>query len=108
MELNLTFQNGALRGHGRDDVGVFNIRGRYDANGECSWTKTYVGAHDVAYNGFREGKGIMGTWEVYQWLHGGFHIWPLSARDEVQREAAEEASAVADQELITSTATARS
>jgi len=40
------------------------------------WTKTYIGAHDVFYRGFREGKGIWGTWEITVHARGGFHIWP--------------------------------
>jgi hypothetical protein len=80
MELVLSFVNGVLSGEGADDVGRFLITGRYDpANRECSWTKTYVGAHDVAYRGFREGKGIWGTWEISLLAHGGFHIWPRQA-----------------------------
>ncbi len=77
MDLRLTFANGILTGDGTDDVGRFFMRGRYDpATRECYWTKTYVGAHDVFYRGFREGKGIWGTWEIGAQDHGGFHIWP--------------------------------
>ena len=80
MELQLTFSNGAMTGDGADDVGRFLIKGRYDAaSRECYWTKTYLGAHDVFYRGFREGKGIWGTWEINIQYHGGFHIWPRQA-----------------------------
>ena len=34
--------------------------------------------HDVFYRGFREGKGIWGTWEILWDARGGFHIWPRS------------------------------
>ena len=44
----------------------------------ADWTKTYIGAHDVFYRGFREGKGIWGTWEILWDARGGFHIWPRS------------------------------
>jgi hypothetical protein len=82
MELDLTFENGALKGDGSDDIGRFLVRGRYDAASlECHWTKSYVGAHDVFYRGFREGKGIWGTWEISLLSHGGFHIWPRGAAD---------------------------
>ena len=65
MELQLTFQNGLMTGEGRDWVGVFTIRGRYEiADGKCYWHKRYVGRHDVFYQGFNEGKGIWGTWEL--------------------------------------------
>jgi hypothetical protein len=80
MQLHLTFSQGILSGDGNDDVGRFLIKGRYDApSRECHWTKSYVGAHDVFYRGFREGKGIWGTWEITIQHHGGFHIWPRDA-----------------------------
>jgi hypothetical protein len=84
MELHLVFTNGIMKGEGRDWVGEFLIDGHYDiSNGKCYWTKKYVGKHDVFYQGFNEGKGIWGTWEIpgqmltlWRRLHGGFHIWP--------------------------------
>ncbi len=77
MDLHLNFANGNMTGEGNDDIGPFVIKGRYDAaNHECHWTKTYVGAHDVYYEGYREGKGIWGRWEINAFCHGGFHIWP--------------------------------
>jgi hypothetical protein len=80
MELRLTFASGNMSGDGVDDVGRFLIKGRYDAGSrECYWTKTYVSSHDVFYRGFREGKGIWGTWEIGILSHGGFHIWPRGA-----------------------------
>lgn len=80
MDLHLAFANGQISGDGNDDIGRFTIRGRYDAaTKECWWTKTYPGSHDVAYRGFREGKGIWGTWEIKVFDHGGFHIWPRGA-----------------------------
>ena len=78
MELDLVFAGGLLTGDGRDDIGAFLVKGKYDApNRECHWTKSYIGAHDVFYRGFREGKGIWGTWEISIFGHGGFHIWPV-------------------------------
>jgi hypothetical protein len=80
MDLDLTFANGSMTGDGNDDIGRFLIKGRYDSsNGECYWTKSYVGAHDVFYRGFREGKGIWGTWQIPPYAHGGFQIWPRQA-----------------------------
>ena len=80
MDLHLTFARGRMTGDGNDDVGRFLVKGHYDAaSRECHWTKTYVGAHDVFYRGFREGKGIWGTWELTAFDHGGFHIWPKQA-----------------------------
>ena len=83
MDLDLTFAAGIMSGDGRDDVGLFLIKGKYDAGSrECHWTKTYIGSHDVFYHGFREGKGIWGTWEIGILGRGGFHIWPVTEGDE--------------------------
>jgi hypothetical protein len=77
MGLNLTFAQGNVEGVGHDDVGPFTVRGKYDSqNGECHWTKSYLGAHEVFYRGFCEGKGIWGIWEIGAQSRGGFHIWP--------------------------------
>ena len=91
MDLHLQFVNGRVTGDGNDDVGCFLIQGRYDAaTSECFWTKTYPGSHDVFYRGFREGKGIWGTWEITIFDHGGFHIWPLRGEStEAASESAE-------------------
>lgn len=92
MDLDLTFASGRMSGGGNDDVGRFVIRGQYDTQSlECWWTKTYVGAHDVFYRGFREGKGIWGSWEITVQDHGGFHIWPKRVGEgEMETTAAEE------------------
>jgi len=104
MALHLTFANGSMTGDGSDDVGRFQIKGRYDAgNAECYWTKRYVGAHDVFYRGFREGKGIWGTWELGIFGRGGFHIWPRHAGEgehlSESRVQAQPADAVAAPEI---------
>src|SRR5262249_17708832 len=93
MELRLTFRGGILTGEGRDWVGMFTLRGKYDlADGRCYWTKHYVGKHDVFYQGFNEGKGIWGIWEIADpsW-RGGFHIWPEAMGDPTRDELHEEA-----------------
>jgi len=78
MDLLLSFRNGVITGQGADGIGYFSITGSYNATaGECDWVKTYLGRHSVAYTGFREGKGIWGTWTLDD-LKGGFHIWPLT------------------------------
>ena len=97
MELHLTFTQGRLTGEGRDWVGPFTVRGRYNlADGKCSWNKRYTGQHDVAYQGYNEGKGIWGIWEfpfrVYGMSsRGGFHIWPKGMADSTSEHLAEEA-----------------
>ena len=87
MELSLTFQQGTMTGEGRDRVGDFIVRGHYTVeDGKCWWTKRYVGKHDVFYQGYNEGKGIWGKWEIplgQLGVHfqGGFHIWPVGMGD---------------------------
>jgi hypothetical protein len=92
MELRLTFRNGTLTGEGRDWVGPFTVRGRYElGSGKCHWVKRYTGRHDVFYQGYNEGKGIWGKWEIPPLFHGGFHIWPEGMPDPSQPELTEEA-----------------
>jgi hypothetical protein len=82
MELDLTFHQGVMTGEGRDMIGPFLIRGKYNINdGKCHWSKRYVGKHDVAYQGYNEGKGIWGVWEIPPTFRGGFHIWPTAMGD---------------------------
>ena len=77
MELHLSFRQGVMTGEGRDRIGTFLIRGKYNIDdGKCHWTKRYIGKHDVAYQGYNEGKGIWGLWEIPPSWRGGFHIWP--------------------------------
>ncbi len=95
MELHLVFASGSMTGEGRDWVGKFAVRGRYTLDdGKCYWTKRYVGRHDVFYDGFNEGKGIWGTWELTcagLTAKGGFHIWPEGMEDPTGRTLKEEA-----------------
>src|SRR5690348_6283620 len=90
MELSLTFRAGTMTGEGRDRVGEFLIRGRYELDsGRCWWSKRYVGKHDVSYSGYNEGRGIWGTWEIQvPPLRGGFHIWPEAMGDPTQQKLA--------------------
>ncbi len=90
--LSLTFRNGKMTGDGQDYVGPFLISGRYAVDdGKCSWTKQYIGLHAVYYQGYNEGKGIWGTWEIPKVWNGGFHIWPEGmAEQSEQRESESE------------------
>jgi hypothetical protein len=77
MDLILAFRAGVISGEGADGIGFFSIDGRYYAKeAECTWIKTYLGSHCVRYAGFREKKGIWGTWSIGA-IRGGFHIWPI-------------------------------
>ena len=107
MELSLTFRQGDMTGEGRDKVGEFLVRGRYDvADGKCHWHKRYVDKHDVYYQGYAENKGIWGTWElhpreIYGLVKGGFHIWPKGLPDPTQSTLSEEAHVpAAGKELV--------
>ena len=86
MNLCLTFQSGTFTGEGKDGVGEFMIRGRYDLKtGEVTFHKHYLRQHSVFYRGWNERKGIWGTWEIGLRADGldkdGFHIWPKGMAD---------------------------
>jgi len=90
MELHLSFCQGVMTGEGRDLIGPFLIRGKYNLDdGKCRWTKRYIGKHDVAYQGYNEGKGIWGLWEIPPSWRGGFHIWPSAMGDPTSPKLAE-------------------
>jgi hypothetical protein len=95
MDLILEFRNGVISGEGADGIGFFVIAGHYCAQGgECGWSKTYIGRHSVDYAGFREKKGIWGTWTIAG-TRGGFHIWPIGEGgfgEKLREEAGEEVS----------------
>ena len=100
MELLLTFRQGVMTGEGRDRIGPFLIRGKYTLeDGKCHWTKRYIGQHDVAYQGYNEGKGIWGLWEIPPSSRGGFHIWPTGMGDPTSPHLAEAAQAPAETPL---------
>ncbi len=85
MELHLIFKDAEVQGEGRDRVGAFLIKGRFQVeDGRCWWTKSYVGQHQVHYQGYNEGKGIWGLWEMQLPWKGGFHIWPECMEDPTQ------------------------
>ena len=94
--LTLSFADGAMSGEGADFVGPFSIKGKYSVeDGKCTWVKHYAGKHDVFYNGYNEGKGIWGMWDIPNpggtaWK-GGFHIWPEGMADPTRPALAEEA-----------------
>jgi hypothetical protein len=72
------FQNGLIDGDGADGLDTFVISGGYDSRTmECFWQKIYPTRSPVAYEGYREGKGIWGRWKLTN-ARGGFHIWPLT------------------------------
>jgi hypothetical protein len=93
MDVDLTFLRGKISGVGDDRVGAFTIYGRFSDDGECRWHKSY-GSHSVSYRGFRDGKGIWGTWELRELgrlIKGGFQIWPKGLGNGVGEVVREEA-----------------
>jgi hypothetical protein len=85
MDLVLQFRAGVITGEGADGIGLFGIDGHYyPKEGECTWIKTYYGKHSVAYAGFRDTKGIWGTWTI-AYTKGGFHIWPIGEGAPVEK-----------------------
>lgn len=94
MDMLLTFRAGQLTGCGRDPVGNFIFRGRYDLlEGGCRWVKSYLGKHDVHYEGRSQGKGIVGRWTIeslYGSCAGGFAIWPEGEEDPTLQRLAEQ------------------
>jgi hypothetical protein len=92
MAIDLTFARGRLEASGSDFVGPFTFEGDYNpVDGECRWSKVYLGRHQVSYTGINEGEGICGIWEIRQLGglyrdQGVFHIWP---RGMTPTEAAE-------------------
>lgn len=84
MDLDLRFRDGLVRGTGVDDVDRFSVRGHYDRESHIvTWHKNYPN-HDVWYRGFREGRGIWGTWEIGSHSTGGFMIWPKGSGGELE------------------------
>lgn len=84
MRLHLDFIGGRVTGGGSDIVGDFEITGTYDLKtGKCAFHKTYLGAHDVLYEGQNQndGKWIWGLWQIRDFDRGGFHIWPFGEAD---------------------------
>ena len=84
MELDLTFARGRIFGDGRDSVGDFVFSGSYCAlAGTCALLKSYLGQHDVDYDGIAAADGIRGTWSLRDRETkkvvdtGSFHIWPV-------------------------------
>lgn len=82
MDLNLEFRDGLVVGEGADPTGLFQIAGIYhEDEAECHWEKIYPDGRIRTYRGFREEKGIWGTWHLPS-TQGGFHIWPIGGQDE--------------------------
>lgn len=93
-DVHLHFAEGKVSGWGRDRVGPFAFRGRYDLeSGIVTLHKDYLGGHTVDYAGQNENDGqwLWGIWTIgSNGDRGGFHLWPKGVDDPtVPRLAAE-------------------
>ena len=62
--LRLAFSPPCIEGSGTDCIGPFVLDGVITTGGGVSLQKTYVGKHDVIYDGHYDGEGRMwGTWK---------------------------------------------
>lgn len=77
LRLDLGFRAGIIvgRGTGREP---FAVSGSYDPlTLKCRFRHEYHGACTDVFLGFREGRGIWGTWRCLEkGCTGGFMIWP--------------------------------
>lgn len=85
-EFTIAFKGRQIRGHGRDIVGTFTIRGECEpATGAIAMIKHYLGRHTVRYQGAPDGEGsILGTWTIEGMLgeqSGPFLIQPAMPLD---------------------------
>ena len=64
MELGLTFRNGQMTGEVRDWVGEFVIRAPTPRRWGRHWTQALHRPARRFHNGYNEGKGIWGVWEI--------------------------------------------
>jgi hypothetical protein len=63
-QLHLALSPPRIKGSGADIIGPFVLDGVITAGGGVTLQKTYVGKHDVTYNGEYDGEGRMwGTWK---------------------------------------------
>ena len=63
-QLRLAFSSPRIAGSGTDCIGPFALEGVITSGGGVSLQKTYVGMHDVTYDGQYDGEGRMwGTWK---------------------------------------------
>jgi len=79
MDLNLSFEDGFIKGRGNDWVGNFLLYGEYDSrSGDVKFWKKYLGKHFVSFQGQSNGhQGIWGRWEMPLFrLRGPFSLWP--------------------------------
>jgi hypothetical protein len=61
--LRVAFSPPRIEGSGTDCIGPFVLEGAIDSSGGVALRKTYVGKHNVAYDGHYDGEGrLWGMW----------------------------------------------
>ena len=99
MNMRLVFRDGTIQGEGVDYVGTWHLKGEYSLTDlTCSWTKRYLGQHEVFYSGKISEVGIMGHWSIYGQIGSTFHIWPVSMTH-IQQEYLENETPVNPQQI---------
>ncbi len=89
MSFTLHFQGSLVTGSGSDDVASFSWQGTYDTvQLWCKMTKRYS-FHTVLYDGRVDENGIWGTWNIRNFMKGGFHIWPKPGAENLATEEKE-------------------
>jgi hypothetical protein len=74
-DLVLRFADGRVAGGGVDIIGRFTFAGTYDAHGNVTLTKQYLGRHAVLYRGTYDGEGtVFGRWSIGAAWSGPFAL----------------------------------
>ncbi len=63
-----------IEGKGQDDHGKFFFTGFYTSENKVQFIKQYEGAHQVHYEGKREGQTLHGRWNLAG-MSGGFYLY---------------------------------
>lgn len=73
-DLELSFENGQIRGFGTDIVGDFLLTGVIDNSG-IRMLKKYIDQHQIEYQGTYDGEGVyFGQWNYAGFLGGKWLI----------------------------------
>ncbi len=97
MSFTLHFQSNIVTGSGSDEVAIFRWEGSYDTTELwCKMTKRYT-SHTVFYDGHVDENGIWGTWNIWNFTKGGFHIWPKASAENL---AAKEKESIPEMEQV--------
>jgi hypothetical protein len=78
--LRLSFSHTCVDGSGYDEIGEFEILGRYIPwSKECVFSQRYLNGETVWYSGVFDGETIEGKWYYPEAEIGEFRLWPFHA-----------------------------